>query len=223
MAAIEGVARCITDSTPLRSEEQRERRKNHVTVHEQAEMILKQTKRIGDIMHQMTTLTNRSSNHAELLDINELVTTTCRFVAYDKRFDEVQFNLNLNPSISAVSAVEDHLTQVLMNLLINAADAMENQTPEKPATIKITTREDSAHIILELEDSGSGMSPEVLAQVFSEYFTTKPAGKGRGIGLFLCKELIESADGKIVIESTERVGTTVRVLLPSPTPDRKKV
>jgi signal transduction histidine kinase len=67
---------------------------------------------------------------------------------------------------------------------------------------------------LEVTDTGHGMSPEVMARAFEEAFSTKPAGKGRGIGLFLCKTLIEQSGGQIELASTVGTGTTVSLYLP---------
>jgi two-component system NtrC family sensor kinase len=183
-------------------------------MHDQAVMIREQTERIATIMRQMSSLTNRNSPIAELLDVNELVRATCGFIGYDKRFRNITIDLALDPGIPAVTAVADHLTQILMNLLINAADAMEGQADIKPSTIRISTQAAAGNVLLSVSDNGHGMSPELLAKAFEESFTTKPAGKGRGIGLFLCKTLIEGDGGGIVLESTPDVGSTARLSLP---------
>jgi len=179
-----------------------------------AEFILKQTERIALIVRQIADLSASRSADPELLNINELVQTTCSFIGYDKRFRNIRIMPDLDYDLPAVRAVADHLTQVLMNMLINAADAMQDVADRKPV-IRVATRRTDGEIIMSVSDNGQGMDSAVLAHVFEQSFTTKPAGKGRGIGLYLCKTLIEEIGGRIDLESTMGVGTTVRVSLAS--------
>jgi len=184
-----------------------------------AELTLKQTERIASIVRQLADLSAPRSPDPELLHINELVRTTCSFIRYDKRFRHIDLVTDSDHDLPAVRAVADHLTQVLMNLLINAADAMEGVADRKP-TIRVSTRQADGEIILSVSDNGNGIDPGVLTHAFEQSFTTKPAGKGRGIGLYLCKTLIEEIGGRIELESTPDAGTTARVRLPCSVPGR---
>jgi two-component system NtrC family sensor kinase len=148
-----------------------------------------------------------------------LVQTTGSFIAYDKRFRGIEFEFALDHSVPAVTSVTDHMTQVLMNLFINAADAMEEVPRDGRARIHVTTGRADDWIRLDVADTGHGMTPEVMTRAFEESFTTKPAGRGRGIGLFLCKTLIEQAGGRIELDSTPAAGTTVSVYLPLVQPE----
>lgn len=219
MAAISGISQCIIDITTPQPGLEKERSLNSIAVHDHAELILQHTERIAAIMRQMSTLTERSSPEPELLDVNALIRATCGFIGYDNRFRRIKFELDLDPELPAITAMADHLTQILMNLLINAADAMESQAETRPSTIRITSRQADGQVLLTVSDNGQGMSPELLAQAFKESFTTKPVGKGRGIGLFLCKTLIEEAGGDIALESTPDAGTTARLVLPLQYPE----
>src|SRR6266567_1094201 len=174
---------------------------------EQADLILKHAERIASIMRQVAGLTARHSPRPELLDLNSLVQATCNFISYDKRFHGIDLVTELAAGLPAVNAVADHLTQVLMNLLINAADSMEGVGGRKPRIVVSTAAGDDG-VLLSVTDNGCGMDPAVLAQAFDEFFTTKPMEKGRGIGLFLCKSLIEQNGGRISLESTPSAGTT---------------
>ena len=182
-----------------------------------ADLILEQTRRIATISRQIAELTAPHSPEPELLDLNTLVQSTCSFLAYDRRFRNIDLVLELDSGIPAVTAIADYLTQVLMNLLINAADALENVAGRKPA-IHIATRPDQRGVLLQVRDNGHGMNEAVLARAFEESYTTKPATKGRGLGLFLCKALIEDCGGRIELESTPNVGTTALVHLPAQQP-----
>jgi signal transduction histidine kinase len=206
--SISGIAQHTIDSIQSR------KRPDDQALCDSAEFILKQTERIALIVRQIADLTAPRSADPELLNINELVQSTCSFIRFDKRFRHVKIIPELDFDLPAVRAVADHLTQVLMNLLINAADAVQEVEGRAP-TIRVTTHRTDGTIMLSVSDNGHGMDPAVLAHVFEQSFTTKPAGKGRGIGLYLCKTLIEEANGRIELASTQSVGTTVRVSLPS--------
>jgi two-component system NtrC family sensor kinase len=209
MAAIAGMAQFLID------ESRDDGHKLSQLAHDFGMQILRQTERISLIMRQLATLTRAHSPEPELLDLNALVHSTCNFIAYDKRFRGIEFVQDLDHELPALFGVTDHLTQVLMNLLINAADAMEGFVAGNGgARIRITTRVEGLEVRLSVADSGHGMTPEVQARAFEESFTTKPAGKGRGIGLYLCKTLIEQARGRIVLTSLPNAGTTVSLFLP---------
>ena len=175
-------------------------------------LILEQTKRIATISRQIAELTAPHSPEPELLDLNALVRNTCSFIGYDKRFRSIDLALDLDSQIPAINAIADHLTQVLMNLLINAADALENASSIKPA-IRVATQASDGEVIIMVSDNGKGMDGAVLARAFDESYTTKPPNKGRGLGLFLCKSLIEGCGNRIELDSTPGVGTTARIHL----------
>jgi len=179
-----------------------------------AELTLKQTERIGLIMRRLSDLSAPRSPDPEPINMNELVRLTCSFIRYDRRLRNIDLVSELDPNLPAVQAVADHLTQILMNLLINAADALEGRAGTGKPTVVVSTRQAKDQLILSVSDNGHGMEPSVLAHAFEESFTTKPAAKGRGIGLYLCKTLIEEIGGCIELESTLAVGTTARVCLP---------
>jgi len=214
IAAIAGVAQFIVDET------KREDQRSNRTVNEFAAQILTQTERIARIMRKMATVTAPHPPEAELLDLNALIQSTCGFMGYDNRIRGVEFDFDLGHDVPAITAVADHITQVLTNLLINAADAMDQGTEPGRRRIRIGTFTVADGVQVSVTDNGCGMSPEVLAKAFDESFTTKAAGGGRGIGLFVCKSLIEEGGGRIVLHSSPGEGTTVDLFLPLRPPEK---
>ncbi len=107
-----------------------------------------------------------------------------------------------------------------MNLLINAADAFDRSSDASPSRIRVATRIVGDEVHVAVTDNGRGMTPDVLDRAFDESFTTKPAGQGRGIGLFICKSLMEKAGGRITLASTPDDGTTATIHIPLHAPDR---
>ena len=179
------------------------------------DLILEQTRRISQITRQLAEMTAPYSPEPQLLDVNALVRSTCGFVRYDKRFRDIELSLDLDPRVPAVHAVADHLTQVLMNLLINAADAADGVANRKPS-ISVTTKWSGEEVVLAVADNGRGMDAPTLARAFEEGFTTKPPGRGGGLGLFMCRSLIAAEAGRIELDSAPGRGTLVSVSLPRP-------
>jgi two-component system, NtrC family, sensor kinase len=185
---------------------------------EQAEIILAQAKRVMNITRQISEFSRPQSVEPELLDLNHLVRGTVKFTSFDRRFSSVELDLDLDAQLPAVYAIGDHLTQVIMNLLINAVDAVEGRTDPKPRIVVSTGLQDG-WVVLKVIDNGTGMDKTTLARVFEEFFTTKPLGKGSGIGLAISQSLIEASGGIINIESELGSGTTVTIRLPIPAND----
>jgi len=179
------------------------------------ELILEQTRRISQITRQLAEMTTPYSPEPQLLDLNTLVRRTCGFIRYDKRFGNIEFNFELDLEVPAINAVADHLTQVLINLLINAADATGDIVGREPS-IDVETRSSGGEVMLVVTDNGCGMDAPTMARAFDEAFTTKPPGHGSGIGLFMCRSLIEAEGGRIELDSTPGSGTRVSVYLPRP-------
>ncbi|HET6340227.1 MAG TPA: response regulator [Polyangiales bacterium] len=120
---------------------------------------------------------------------------------------------NFQP-VPSVLANESRLGQVFLNLLINAAQAIEDGDPTRHE-VRVSAMFVERGVQVEISDTGKGMGPEVLAQLFQPFFTTKPIGVGTGLGLSICRGIIEELGGEIAVESQLHRGTTVRVSLPA--------
>jgi PAS domain S-box-containing protein len=115
--------------------------------------------------------------------------------------------------VPSVQGNESRLCQVFLNLLLNAAHAIPEGDAEEHE-IRVVIREGGAgDVVVEVRDTGSGMSPEVQARIFDPFFTTKPVGEGTGLGLSICHGIIDSMGGRIAVESTLGKGSTFRVSL----------
>ncbi|NVJ27643.1 MULTISPECIES: PAS domain S-box protein [Myxococcus] len=117
--------------------------------------------------------------------------------------------------VAPVEASESRLCQVFLNLLLNAAQAIpEDRSPEHEHEIRVVIRAgDRGRVLVEVRDTGMGMSPEVMDRIFDPFFTTKPVGVGTGLGLSICHGIIESMGGSIHAESEPGKGSTFRVVL----------
>ncbi|MBS1197902.1 MAG: histidine kinase [Proteobacteria bacterium] len=178
-------------------------------------MILEQATRVMSITRQISEFSVPQSQEPELTDLNSLLRSTANFVKFDRRFRLIDLSLHLDGNLPAVVLVTDHMVQVAMNLLINAADALGQLEGRSPA-IRVTSSVDNDYVKVTIVDNGTGIPEEILPRVFEERFTTKGAGRGSGLGLSVCRSLVEKAGGKISISSEFGVGTEVTVLFPVP-------
>ncbi|MDC0713614.1 ATP-binding protein [Stigmatella sp. ncwal1] len=112
----------------------------------------------------------------------------------------------VSPGLPRVRMGQRHLVQVLLNLLVNAADAVEVVEPKRPARIVIRASRSTAGVRLEVEDNGPGIAPQVMARLFEPFFSTKPPGQGTGLGLALCREYISRSGGTLVAENAPEGG-----------------
>ncbi len=113
-----------------------------------------------------------------------------------------------------VQASESRLGQVFLNLVVNAAQAIEEGHADENEIRVSTSTEASGRVVIEISDTGSGMPAEVLERLFTPFFTTKAVGVGTGLGLSICHRIVTSFGGNIEVHSTLGKGTTFRVLLP---------
>jgi len=179
----------------------------------QPALILGQTARLAAIAREIADFASPVLAEHQLLDLNDLIRSTCRFVRYDRRFRRVHLDMNLNKEVPAVSGVGDRLVQVIMNLLINAVDALEGLQDRLPR-VGIATSVAGDEVRIAVADNGCGMSEHTLRRAFEPFFTTKQAGRGTGLGLALCYSIVEEHGGRIELESAPDEGTRVSVVLP---------
>ena len=182
-------------------------------VSQQLDQVLSEVDRITGITRDISEFTYSRYAEAEWLDLNALVNTTCRLIQYDKRWSSIDLRIVLDPELQPIAAIKDQMIQVLINLLSNAAYAVE-QVTDRASTVHISTFQENglAHIIV--KDNGCGIEHKNLSRIFDNFFTSKGAGEGSGLGLALCKTLMDSHHGQINISSKQDAWTEVCVTLP---------
>jgi len=117
--------------------------------------------------------------------------------------------------IPKVMCTGSQINQVLLNILVNAAHAIESQQMDEMGTVKIRTYADEDYVSCEIEDNGPGIPPEYLKKIYEPFFTTKPAGKGTGLGLSVSYDIIVNKHkGELQVDSTLGKGTKFTIKLP---------
>ncbi len=148
----------------------------------------------------------------ERLEVNAMVDGALKLVAHPIALMGVKVETRFAEGLPAIEGNNNQLRQVLINLMMNAAQAMES-TPEKQLQIE-TAGADWA-VVVTVKDSGPGMAPEVKQRLFEPFFTTKPRGKGTGLGLSISRSIIEEHRGEIRVESEVGKGSTFVIRLPA--------
>ena len=116
-------------------------------------------------------------------------------------------------AVPGVRANEARLGQVFLNLVINAAQALQEGHAERNE-IRVSTRLEGDRVIVEVADTGAGIPPEILGRIFDAFFTTKAVGVGTGLGLAICHRIVTDMGGELTVETEIGTGTTFRVALP---------
>jgi two-component system cell cycle sensor histidine kinase/response regulator CckA len=165
--------------------------------------------RAAALTRQLLAFSRKQPTEAIVLDINRVVEDTRRML---RRLvgDDITIRVSLDPEAGRIRCDPSQLVQILMNLAVNARDAMGG----RGGTVHIETRTEGPDVVIAIIDNGCGMPPEVVARVFEPFFTTKEVGKGTGLGLAVVHGIVEQAAGSIAVESAIGVGTTFTVRFP---------
>ncbi|EKD37539.1 MAG: hypothetical protein ACD_75C01094G0003 [uncultured bacterium] len=173
--------------------------------------VLEDAERCKDIVKNLLAYSRQTRPAKEVFFLNNLVGESLRLIRDQKLFMNVKIIKNLDDYQILVNADKNQLCQVLINLIINAFDAMEGS-----GTLTLTTYRDrkAGKAYIEIADTGSGIPPENLSKIFDPFFTTKDVGKGTGLGLSMAYGIMEENHGRISIKSTGPEGTTILLELP---------
>jgi signal transduction histidine kinase len=127
--------------------------------------------------------------------------------------EDVVLSTALDPDLWPTRADPSQLEQVVLNLVVNARDAMPDGGKLVLRTANLE-HEDGQHVALVVADTGAGMEPHVAAQIFEPFFTTKPVGEGTGLGLSTVHGIVAQSGGTVTVESEPGIGTVFTVCLP---------
>ncbi|MFI5294277.1 MAG: ATP-binding protein [Thermodesulfovibrionales bacterium] len=174
---------------------------------ESLDTVAKHITRIADIVRQMSSFSKTRASDLGHHDAAELVAMTLDLVKYDKRMKGIKINVEIPETLPPVRVNETQMIQVLMNIILNAADAMSDG-----GNLDIRARELDEEIEITVADTGSGIPAEHMEKIFDPFFTTKD--KGTGLGLAVSYNIIRSYQGDILVESRPEGGTIFRVRLP---------
>jgi len=168
--------------------------------------------RISTIVQDLKVFT-RGDQTLGLVDVPALLRTALKMAG-----NEIRHRARLHEELDAVPPVladQARLGQVFLNLLANAAQAMETGKADENELRVRTRLSDGGDVVVEIEDTGPGIPAAVVERVFEPFYTTRPAGEGMGLGLAISHGIVVNLGGRMELDSEQGRGTTVRVLLPS--------
>ncbi|MEZ4232395.1 MAG: ATP-binding protein [Polyangiaceae bacterium] len=181
---------------------------------EEVQDALDAAQRVSRIVRDLKVFSRADSEERGAVDIHQVLDSSAR-LAWNVVRHHAVLTKDFAPDLPPVYANEPRLGQVFLNLIVNAAQAIPEGSVSKNSIVLHTHRRRDGKVVVEIRDSGCGMPPNVLAQLFTPFFTTKPVGLGTGLGLSICHRIISSLKGQIDVESELDRGTTFRIVLPS--------
>ena len=174
--------------------------------------IVEDSKRAGEVIRRLRSLVRRSQIERESLSANTLVLDVLRLVRSDLVGRAVSVTTDLAPNLPSVFGDRVQLQQVLLNLVLNACDAMEHA--QRPCTLSVRTSEDpDGSVRFLVIDQGIGIEPEHIGRIFEPFMTTK--ARGMGLGLSVCRSIVEHHGGTIGARNNEQAGATVYFTVPA--------
>lgn len=163
-----------------------------------------------DIVTRLAELTKKGKeeNFAEI-EVDEIIQSTLK-VTLPAKPKEVEVKANFNDEGNLIKADRTQISQMVMNIVLNAYDAMRGEG----GTLLVSTRISGEEVVLRFKDSGCGMDTETLSRIFDPFYTTKESGKGTGLGLAIVAQIVETHGGKIYVDSEPGKGTEFRIYIP---------
>ncbi|MBA3499470.1 MAG: PAS domain-containing protein, partial [Deltaproteobacteria bacterium] len=169
--------------------------------------------RVRRIVRDLKTFSRAEADKREIVDVGPIIESSINMA-----WNEIRHRARLVKELSSVAPVDadpSRLGQVILNLLVNAAQAIPLGRADLNE-IRVATRSDAlGRVVIEVSDSGCGIPQHVLSRIFDPFFTTKPIGEGTGLGLAICQGIVGGLGGEITVDTAEGKGTTFRIALPA--------
>jgi two-component system sensor histidine kinase HydH len=187
----------------------KERYKNHSPDRETAEVMIQEVERMDRVIGQLLEFARPSTLNIRLHPLPELIRHSLKLIQEDAQAKGVEILTNVPSEIPLIPMDADRMAQVLLNLYLNALQAMNNGGIME---VKVVIDEDNSQAKITVRDNGEGIDPAYKERIFDPYFTTK--SNGTGLGLAIVHKILEAHEGKIEVESILGQGTAVTVFLP---------
>jgi PAS domain S-box-containing protein len=175
-------------------------------------IVEKEIDRMARLVADLLQFSRRSQAQISTVDVRDEIEKTLDFIHYHLRNKKIEARKDFSPEVRPVLADRQQLRQVFLNLFSNAVDAMPRGGT---LTIRVYMADSSSRVVCEIEDTGPGIPPEVLSKTMEPFFTTKAEGKGTGLGLPICRRIVQEHRGTLLISSEVGRGTTVSISLPA--------
>lgn len=196
LSSIKGLAKYFAERAPAGGE-----------AHQLAQVMAKEADRLNRVVSELLELVKPTHLALQAVDLNTLINHSLQLVSQDANSREIQLRFTANDTLPEIQADPDRLTQVLLNLYLNAIQAIGQH-----GVISVTASESGTGVKISVTDSGKGIAADQLEAIFTPYFTTK--AEGTGLGLAVVHNIVEQHGGTIQVASQEGKGATFTLWLP---------
>ena len=166
--------------------------------------------RCKEITHKLLSFARKTDPVHHEIQMNDIIEEILSICDQRSKFSNIRIQTELDDSLPNISASPTELQQVFMNLINNAIDAMGSGG----GLLEIRSGVEGDKVVVDVADTGHGISREVMSRMFEPFFTTKPVGKGTGLGLSICYGIIKKLGGNLTVDSSVGLGTTFHVYIP---------
>jgi signal transduction histidine kinase len=184
------------------------------SVKEMVERIDMEAQRLSRFTKGLLSFSRKEDGTVAEADVNQMLREVMTFLKYEAQKRSVAVVEEMNYDLPTVAVDSNRLKQILINLFMNALQAMENGG----ALLLKTTKADDRSVEVEIADNGCGIPLDKLARIFDPFYTTKEPGEGTGLGLYITKSLVEQLGGQISVRSMVGEGTSFIVRFPISSP-----
>ena len=181
-------------------------------VKESVDIISKEARRSADIVKGLLTFARKQGAAKMAIDLADVIRDVLQLRVYEQRLNNIEVTTDYEADLPKVQASYSQLEQVFINIVVNAEQAMAQTVAKRAIRIRVTRNGDFVRV--SFSDTGPGIKPEHIRQIFTPFFTTKEPGKGTGLGLSISHGIITEHGGKISADSTPGQGATFIVELP---------
>jgi signal transduction histidine kinase len=170
--------------------------------------------RVANIVSNLRGLARTSPPKMETVLIADLLESALEMIRGRMRRHNIEVKVEHAADVPRLTCVPSQISQVILNLLINAVQAIESTGREQGGVVHFTTATEGDSILMTVSDDGCGVDPESIPRLFDPFFTTKSVGEGTGLGLSITHGIITGHGGRIEVESRPGEGTRFRIYLP---------
>ncbi len=182
---------------------------------ERAYKILNPAKRCADIVRKFLSLARQRKIEKTVLDVQSLVTESLEMLGYQLAKRNVMVKTDIAPDTPKIWGDGSQLSQVLINIVVNAQQSLSSSDLARNIHIRAYSDANSEKVTISIADNGPGIPANIRNKIFDHFFTTKPEGRGTGLGLAFCKSIIEAHGGSIAAADVEPTGAMFVIELPS--------
>jgi len=173
--------------------------------------VIKETDRATAITKKLSSFAKPAKGEAELVNIDKEIDEVLGLVGYELKLEKIEVEKQVERGLPNILVDKKQLQEVLFNLMRNAGQAIHEK-----GKITISARHSWGKVVIDIQDTGSGIPEEKIKELFNPFFTTKEPGKGTGLGLFIVRQIVEKNSGKIYLKETKvGAGTTFRLEFPA--------